>query len=243
MTTRPCRGGTEDELAEMLMGGLSRSEIAVKTGISYSHVAARLAAYTKRTGVALPRVNPATRQLERVGAAETRNTEIVAAYLSACRPTFKELSRHYGISAERVRQIIAIHEGRINKILDRNRLTGERNYRWKPRIEWRCPDCGRERLLESSITVPARCYSCARVAKSLPYAVIEEWIKRRRDGESWASIARSAGYGANAAHSVPRAIYLRLRRNGRLDEVSAIWRGCSVHWLRRRYPDLIEVAA
>ena len=221
-----------EAIVAAITNGSTRHQVADEIGVTYDAVVKIL----KRTGLTAPFVK---RGLKGGMRQDERTAAIVAAYRAPSPPSMATIGRQWGISTERVRQIIAMHE----------RLTGEtikrrREHRNPPplkRVEWCCSDCGAARRIKpSEAAMYERCRACEirrrRAASLITDAMIEEWIVRRLSGDSWSEIARSRGWDNNNSHRPAAYIWTYLRRTGRMGEVAAIWRGSSTRWLQRWFP-------
>lgn len=223
------------EIISRLRDGASLTEAAKAVGYSYCTVHAVVREYERRTGDRLPRVGIAqrgkrARNLEREAA-------IVAAY-HADGGTFESVGKLYGITRERVRQIIARAEAAAGEtpIRHNRRLNGEAHSAFRKRRLWRCPGCGTERKLSPAAWERAQgsqCSSCAS-RKHLSDALIEEGIARlKTEGDRRGvlyKMALEAGYPPNGTAALKRAIYKALERRG---EVAQVWPDGIPHWLAR----------
>jgi sigma-70-like protein len=166
-----------------------------------------------------------------------RMREIVKKYNSPDRTTFEDLGKEYGISRERVRQLLRDYE-----LLTGVSVLRRRDHtKLKPRVTWRCSSCGIERSMTQAQLerAPKKCGKCGLVDKSLPDELVESWIKQRRQGRPWLQIAVAAGYSKTGGHTVTRTVYGYLRRKGRLGEVPDLWfNSRSMRWLAKFYPEL-----
>ena len=222
-----------EAIVAAITNGSTRHQVATEIGVTYDAVVKIL----KRAGLTAPLAKRGPKGGMRQD--PERTAAIVAAYRATSPPSMATIGRQWGISTERVRQIIAMHERRTGETIERRRE--HRNPPPLMRVEWRCSDCGvARRITPSAAAIRKKCMACEirarRAASPITDAMIEEWIVRRLSGDSWSEIARSRGWDS---HNSPRTavyIWLYLRRTGRMNEVAAIWRGSSTRWLRRRFP-------
>ena len=217
-------------VAARLQAGETRAEIAQRLGTSYANVAAAARRWQRLSGRNLPRVPRG-----RIGPGEIKHvTPQMQAVVAAYRPegvTLRQVGAQFGKSAEWVRLQMNAYQGLTGERIARTPY-GKRGPRLTiPRTPWHCLDCGQRRDLTPAQALRAskRCGPCAVAHVCLPSCTVERWIKARREGQSWRSIASDDGRSMPATY---RAVYLYLRRNDRLDEIPLIWGPKSkVEWL------------
>jgi hypothetical protein len=143
---------------------------------------------------------------------KVREANIVAKYRAGA--TMEVISKEYGISRERIRQIIKRYETR----------TGDSVPRYKQ--AWHCAKCGKEELRTRHQATAELCSECTPRTPRAPHpsALSDEFYERvieaRRNSATWADIARTEN---KRLQSVQNGLLSYLKRNGRLDEVSALW--------------------
>jgi len=208
-------------VAARLQAGETRVEIAQRLGIAYAIVGRAAQRWQRVSGQNLPRARRGRIGGVKIKTVTPRMRAVVAAYRPQ-RVTLRQVGAQFGKSAEWVRVQMNAYED----------LTGERIARTPhgkkgprmtiPRTPWQCPDCGQRRDLTTAQArlAPKRCRPCATAHVRLSRHIVERWIKARREGQSWCSIASDDGRSQQA---IKRAVYLYLRRNDRLDEIPLIW--------------------
>ena len=138
----------------------------------------------------------------------------------------------HGVSYERVRQLVVSYEAETGTAVPRTPKTAR-----GPRVTLTCPGCGRTVEVQPSVARSGSpyCLSCALLIRSdrIPPAQIEDWVRQRLAGIPWLRMALAAGYKSNTSASVPRAVYVRLRAEGRTADIAALWPRGIPHWLRR----------
>ena len=164
-----------------------------------------------------------------------RDREIVAAYREL--GTLVKTASRFGISYERVRQILVKYERMTGETVPR---TPREMCNWKPRVLWRCADCGAEMMLRPrEAEIRQVCASCRadriskRVRKRLTDELIESTIHRVLAGEKWQPIAVSAGYGESASNCLTGAVYRHLLRSGDGRTIARLWPNGVPWWLIR----------
>ena len=163
-----------------------------------------------------------------------REAQIVDYYRSGM--TLKQIGKVYKISAERVRQVLARYQKREGIRLDRK-------YSVTATIRWSCSKCGTIRYSSTYKITAKMCIKCRRRYPVTAFSneKIESWIIQRRQGITWGSIAKKEGLKPYSYSTIPYAIFAYLRREGRLVEVQALWRGYSTRWLARQFPEDAEI--
>ena len=178
---------------------------------------------------------------------QARNEVIVAAYREI--GNLREVGDQFGITYQRVQQIIVQHEKRTGETISRNR---RRRPQFIKSVVVHCVDCGRERIaVPSKIRPVERCRYCApTVNRKVSDEQIESAIRRVRAGgfvrprgkrlTHWGAIARE--YGMTQWHMLPRTAFLYLQHRRRYAEIDALW-PVLPHWLKRwERPRIMEVA-
>lgn len=171
------------------------------------------------------------------------NTEIIEHFRDT--RNLEATGKAFGITRERVRQIVVRHEQESGEHIARGYGLGKMRIE---RVTWTCIGCGAEKR-----TLPARvrerCGVCTNRHNShskITDALIEEWITARLAGATWQSLAVGFGWPCNHAHRISRAIWSHLIRRGREDEISLLGFNRRT-WLRKYTPKgcehLLETAA
>lgn len=211
-------------IVEVYRYGGSARYIASVYGISVARVSQIVAAHERQTGERLARPR-------RAMPSDARNAAIVEDFRAE--RYLHPVATKYGISRERVRQIVARHE----------QLTGETlpradNNEWlrKELVLWRCPGCGVERrLLPGKVKLQRLCTQCHGRAcrKRINDPLLEDTISRVLAGEKFYQLAVAAGYNNKNAHGLVSGVYRHLLRHNRIDEVRRIWPKGIPNWLRK----------
>jgi transposase-like protein len=213
---RAVQRARRDEALAALRAGATTQEVSASTGIKPQ----TLRTWACNAGIKLTRAHNPPQHLS------DRQLAIIAYY--AAGSTMRQTGVAYGISYERVRQIIAKQEQLTTTAIPRH---PPRSGPVVARVTWRCPHCAHERELLPSAHLK-RCPSCG-LFSDRDYARVEGWIARLRDGESVYSVARSAGI---AYQNVLSGGWRYLRTTGRIAEAPQVFAGYSTAWLERRYP-------
>lgn len=171
-----------------------------------------------------------------------RHKAIVDAYQSS--RSLKETGTKVGLSAERVRQIIARYERLTGNQIERHKRRGIGRPRVR-RVLWTCRGCGVKREIRATQqeTAPVMCRRCKDRQKIPTAEVIEGWIEQCRNGVRVIDIARNAGYTRQLSYYPIRYIAYYLRDLGRLRELVELQRGRSLRCLASRMPDLAKLLA
>lgn len=225
--TEALNHGLYQVIMEAYIANPSAHAIADEFGVSYATVAA----YRKRwrsEGKDAPRSK--NRRLQ----PPKDRSDIIDDFIRTGNLT--ETGKHFGVTGERVRQIVKRHEMATGRSLGR---PGKGTTR-KERVTWQCEHCGKVHVQTPLAAARRRCGACvyfrSRNSRFGDPILLEQWIAARKAGATWASLAAAAGIKHNAQHLVPRAIWMYLRREHRHDEVPAIWRGDKVGYLEKRWP-------
>jgi transposase len=200
-------------VAARLQAGETRAEIAQRLGTSYTNVAVAARRWQRSSGQKLPRA-----RRDRIGPIKIKTvTPPMRTVVAAYRPegvTLRQVGAQFGKSAEWVRLQLNAYEGLTGERIARTPY-GKRGPRLTiPRTPWHCLDCGQRRDLTSAqaLIAPKCCRPCAVAHVCQPSCTVERWIKARREGQSWRSIASDDGRSIPATY---RAVYLYLRRTAR----------------------------
>ena len=141
----------------------------------------------------------------------------------------REIGRDYGISRERVRQLIVVFERQSGQPIARH-YGADRTVR-------QCADCGISICRIKSSTRCRKCSGIARRGLRTSQALCEAYFDRRKAGESWRGIARSSGYkSSHISHAIILLVAKWLSQEGRLDELRPYVRKTA--WLRRHRIEL-----
>lgn len=216
--------------------GASITEMAAEFCMSYSWAAQIVWEHESATGERLPRSKRGPEGGSRPGTAE-RHAEITLAYKEA--GNLQVVAERYGITQERVRQIICKHEQRTGEKIGRAR----KRRADLVRVEWVCPSCGERRTLAPSVARRSeRCRSCASLHQwgngRSSAANLENAIRQKIAGASWHALAIPLGYASNTAHLLTGAVYRYLLRQRRASDILALWPAGVPHWLRSRFGEL-----
>jgi hypothetical protein len=195
-------------------------------GVPYNTVYRIIRNYEALSGERLPRagygVDPAF---------AVRRAEIVAAYLAT--PNLHTVGKRFGMTGERVRQIVVRHEAETGETVPRGKRAGKRGPR-VARVLWRCAGCGEERMLPPNLAArnSTICRKCTRI--HLTDWLIENTIKRVIAGEKFMPISIAAGYSPTS-QALTLSVYTHLFGAGRFDEIALLWPRGVPNWLRKRH--------
>lgn len=205
-----------------------RAGVPIKDcGPPYGAAYAIVRQYEADTGERLPRSKRGRKDWPR----SERDDAIVAAYKET--PNLRAVGKTFGISGERVRQIVVRHERQTGEGVERGK---QRSGFRVARVLWCCPGCGEERTVLPSVARQMRaCRRCANRAQStrLTDAVIKDAIAKKLAGGKWFPIALAAGYPSNSSFQLPRSVYTALQHQGRHDTIAQLWPRGIPHWLQR----------
>src|SRR5215472_8044817 len=124
----------------------------------------------------------------------------------------REIGSDYGISRERVRQLLIAFERKSGQPIARHYVSD--------RAVREGVDCGVRICRAKSSTRCRKCSGIARRGLRVSLVACEAYFDRRKGGESWLSIAKSAGYkGSHVGHVIVRMVATWLSQEGRLDEL------------------------
>lgn len=168
----------------------------------------------------------------------SRDSAIVAMYRTG--ETMRNVGSVYGISDERVRQIILKYERRTGDKVPRD-VASKRAYERArhPSIIFICPDCGKTATQTSTQAKSRRtgrcihCAAAARSARGLSPAKLENIFIRMLGDEPRVKIARDFGYKATTCSRQVLTVARWLKNAGRKDDLHRLFTGRATHWLRR----------
>ena len=122
-TRRVPAGPTAEERSSRIIAalrrGLTRTETARRFGVSYWVVAKAARDWEMSGGEPLPR-DRRGRPRQSLHQVTSRERDVVTHYRSPARPTMRALAAQYGLSAERVRQLIQCYERKTGDKVQRN---------------------------------------------------------------------------------------------------------------------------
>jgi hypothetical protein len=172
-----------------------------------------------------------------------RITAITRLYTSGA--SLREVGGVYGISGERVRQLLVEYERQTGEIVTRHSTADSqfKRRRGRPQVErivWRCSDCGLERRVRASqIRTKKRCARCYRnyLGSRISADVIQQTIAAILSGRSnFYREALAIGFTKRSSHRLTASVYIYLRHRARDDTLAALWPGGVPGWLLKRYP-------
>lgn len=173
-------------------------------------------------------------------AAAQRQDEIVRLYRDDGR-TMAEIAKTYGVSTQRIQQILKRVENQTGMKLERAGAG---------RVEWQCCDCGEKRIVIPSDAAKTRCQTCARAElaetqRNLPLAYPDEWyewiISARHRGMLRKDILHSLG-NEHSYQSMQSHLWRYLCRRHKAAQARSIWEAVAVTatpgfgWLERKAP-------
>lgn len=210
----------------MLAAAVARPEMTIaELSEQFGFAPSSLPAYLWRAGISLRGrgLVPARRPLS------DRAAAIVEAYYSG--RTFRSVGDEFGISHERVRQLVVRHESLSGA---EKKRTGRQ---YPSRTAWRCDLCGCEKHLTATQLAKAgtRCPRCRRtdVEKA------ERFIAAYRENPNWLAIANAAGSQPNNA---ARLVYHYLLRRRDAVRPAELWPRGVPAWLINIHGELQEAA-
>lgn len=172
---------------------------------------------------------------------KARDLAVVAAYRD--QGSFTDVGVQFGLTPERIRQIIVRHERATGERLPRTgRIIGG-DKRRKPRVAVQCPNCGwvrhlipsHAKALSGELCGP--CGSKLSARKHLTDELIDDTIRRVLAGEKFHHLALSAGYAPRGTQALSSAVYSHLLRSSDSDTIARLWPRGVPHWLRQRCGD------
>lgn len=162
-----------------------------------------------------------------------RNAAVVERYRSS-RLNLAQVGAEFGITYERVRQIIARHEAFTGEVIPRKDV-GAR----APRTVVRCLNCGRERRYLACIkNLPRRCARCAALHNSICAEKPErarQFIEARRRLGTWTR-ALDEILGKRGDRGPEGMAYRYLASRLRWKEISELWPRGVAPWIVALYP-------
>ena len=161
-----------------------------------------------------------------------RNAAVVERYRSTSL-SFTQVGTEFGITYERVRQIVARHEECTGELLPRKH-EGER----APRVEVRCLNCGATRRYLACVKkLPRRCARCDAMAKAHAMEKPErtrQVIDARRRLGTWTR-ALDEILGKRGDRSLEGQAYRYLASRKRWPEVAELWPRGVAPWILALY--------
>lgn len=210
---------------ELLRNGMSRHDVSIRLELSYESILQFTSKHRRDTGEAFP-----YRRKDGGGNGvlfSQRHLDIVAAYREI--GTLEATGASFGLTSERVRQIVVKYE----------RITGETIERTKPtagpRIPLSCPGCGRIRSVVPSIAANASpwCIRCSGFLRGVGKDRVNNIIALRRTLPNWHQTGLQAGYTGTGTWAAARVVYMRLTYDGRWDEIAELWPKGIPSWLKK----------
>jgi molybdenum-dependent DNA-binding transcriptional regulator ModE len=213
-----------------------RDGTAIKDcGIPYMSAWIIVRNHERATGERLPRLKSGQKIGERRN--QGRSLAIVDAYREL--GTLELASKQFGVSRERVRQIIVRYERETGEKIPRTINIGQHLLHIKkPRVLWRCAGgCGKERMmLASAAALHAMCNRCgtgSRITDELIEDTIAKILANPAAHGKWGRLAKAAGFEPRAYSALQIAVYTALQRQGRHDTIAALWPDGIPHWMQR----------
>lgn len=200
--------------------GMNRTTAAALFGqTSYESLVREIKRFEQETGQPVPTG-------KRGPKSGSRNLERTRAMVAMRRDgkTLAVIGETFGLTRERVRQILDREERALGERLPRTRRRTER-------VSWRCALCGIERHLRPGAAARrgTLCGPCAKLDPSRAERILAD----RRSGMPWYRISSAEGSTNNT--NAARALYCYLRRAGRNDEIRELWPRGVPHFLIVRH--------
>lgn len=225
---RTLRAKRHEPLIERVRQGTPIKDL----GLPYPTAFQIVRAHEKKTGERLPRSPRGPKHKS------ARTAEIVAAYKQT--PNAYRVGERFGITHQRVTQIVLRHERETGERLER----GKAAPRYGPRVErvvWRCHGCGTERRFTPGTVRAKTCQKCTRTRTT--DVMIEAAISERLAGAKWYPLAMRLGWSQQGSFQLSRIVYVHLLREGQTDMIPRLWPDGVPPWLQkhgRRYLDKDE---
>lgn len=215
-----------ESILAALLSGTTKLDVTEQFGVSPATVARISARHRRETGTRLP----SSRHRTGLGPRDPeRDLAVVHSYLETGR--MHETGVLFGLTSERVRQIVLRYERRTGTVIPHTSNRGEK----VPRAVLTCPVCGKTKRTTQPEKTSSYCKHCGR-ANRIPDEKIDAWIARRRAGDSWLQIVMAAGMKINESNRITIAVAARLAFHRRHAELRELWPRGLPPYLAKRVP-------